>query len=118
MRRTILNATALACLALFASTAPAMADDPTPTPSAPAGGTKAPSTEPTTAPGDPKEGDAPVGGDDQVSVVPGGAPDTGAVSTSSDSGQGTLIGGGAAAAVLLGGGATVLVMRRRRATGA
>jgi hypothetical protein len=52
--------------------------------------------------------------------VPNGAPDTGVVPVTGQSGSGSqegLIGGGAAALLVLGGSA-VFVVRRRRATGA
>lgn len=133
MRRTVLSALALACTAVLASTAPALADGTTPSPATtapsatavptPAEPSAEPSTEPTrtaspvpSAPSEAEPTRAPEGG--QVSVVPSGAPNTGVGSSSSSSGtEGGLIGGGAAA-VLLAGGATVFVVRRRRAHGA
>ncbi|GHA61681.1 hypothetical protein GCM10010372_71760 [Streptomyces tauricus] len=125
MRRTVLSALALACTAVLASTVPAFADGTSPTPAPasvkptaeptePTTGTEAPTTEPSVAPGDPTKAPA----ESEVSVVPSGAPDTGEVTTGSDSGgEGALIGTGAAAAFALGG-AAVYVVRRRRATGA
>ncbi|MDH6221873.1 sortase-dependent protein [Streptomyces pseudovenezuelae] len=111
MRRTGLSAMALACAAVLAGAVPAFADgtaSPTPVPSRSAEPTKAPSpatsAEPTRAPSD-----------DQVSVRPSGAPNTGEVTPSSGSATGGLIGGGAAAAIALGGG--VFLVRRRRANG-
>lgn len=113
MRRTVLSALALACTAVLAVTVPASADtSPTTVPA-----TKAPSPEPATGQV-PRESaeqtDAP--GTGEVSVVPGGAPDTGVPSADSGA-EGGLIGGGAAA-VFAAGGAAFYVVRRRRATGA
>ncbi|WP_217250865.1 Tat pathway signal sequence domain protein [Streptomyces sp. AC602_WCS936] len=129
MRRTILSAVALACTAVLASTAPAFADDPTPTPSAPA--TSAPATatpSPTAAPSEaptpsasvpapaaePSEAPA----DGQVSVVPEGGADTGTAAPSSSGSDAGLIGAGAGAGLLAGGAALFVVRRRRAATGA
>lgn len=122
MRRTVLSATALAFTAVLATALPAFADDTSPTtapqdasaapsavPSAPA--TKAPSeAEPTKDTNDGDTRPEP----SQVSVVPSGAPDTGAVSGSTGTGTGVLAGTGATA-LLLGGGAAVVLVRRRRA---
>ncbi|MCH0566979.1 MULTISPECIES: Tat pathway signal sequence domain protein [unclassified Streptomyces] len=123
MRRTVLGTLALACAAVLAGPATALADDATPSPVP----TAVPSAVPTAAPAEPTRdaGTAPspvasVPGErtrDQVSVVPRGAADTGVPEASSPAGYADdLIGGGAAALVV--GGATVLVVRRRRATGA
>ncbi|MGW3284504.1 sortase-dependent protein [Streptomyces sp. NPDC001002] len=114
MRRTGLSAMALACAAVLAGAVPAFADDtsPSPVPSQSAAPTKAPSPVPSrAASAEPTRGPS----DAQVSVRPGGAPNTGEVTPSSGTGTTTLIGGGAAAAVVLGGG--VLLVRRRRANG-
>jgi hypothetical protein len=101
VRRTVLSAVALAATAVLAGTAPAFADGTSPTPSTTAAGTVDPNSDAS-----------------QVAAVPAGAPDTGATSTSTDSGApGALIGGGAAAAFAVGG-AALFVVRRRRATGA
>ncbi|MEU6909349.1 sortase-dependent protein [Streptomyces coeruleorubidus] len=128
MRRTVLTALALAGNAVLLGTGPAFASEtatPSPAPTA-AAPTSEPeeSAEPTRAPADatPVAADEPTRapGEDQVSVVPSGAPDTGvtAASQASDSGfGGTAVGAGAAAVLAVGGG-TVLVVRRRRATGA
>ncbi|MEW2119683.1 sortase-dependent protein [Streptomyces sp. NPDC005474] len=130
MRRTVLSAVALAATAVLAGTAPAFADDVTPTavPStAPTQDTQpttapteapAPAGEATPVPGDAPGKDAPTRAPAQVAEVPQGAPNTGVTETSTDSGTpGALIGGGAAAAFAVGG-AAVFVVRRRRATGA
>lgn len=117
MRRTVLSAMALASTAVLAGAVPAFADNATPSPvpstrpadeatpsAAPA---PARSAEPTRAPSEPG----------QVAVVPKGAPDTGVVPVSAESGtDGALIGTGAAALAV--GGAAFVVVRRRRATGA
>ncbi|MFD0225670.1 sortase-dependent protein, partial [Streptomyces hirsutus] len=72
-----------------------------------------PSREPAPEPAPAEEGST--GG---VSVVPSGAPDTGAAPESAQSGtEAGLIGGGATA-VLAAGGVAVFLVRRRRATGA
>ncbi|MFD8422058.1 sortase-dependent protein [Streptomyces sp. NPDC059466] len=121
MRRTVLSAVALACLAVPVGTVSAFADGTTPSARPSAATAPAPSAEPSRAPGGTRA-PSPVPSRpstrSQVAVVPNGAPDTGVTPTSTQSGsQGTLIGSGAAA-VLLGGGAAVLLVRRRRATGA
>ncbi|MGX1562950.1 sortase-dependent protein [Streptomyces sp. NPDC055506] len=127
MRRTVLSALALAGTAVLLGTGPAFADGgktPSPVPSAtpPTATQPEASAEPTRAPDAtppaPKPEPTRAPAEDQVSVRPGGAPDTGVTPASSSSGSdGTAIGAGAAAAFALGGGA-VLVVRRRRATGA
>ncbi|MGI5427217.1 sortase-dependent protein [Streptomyces sp. CA-179760] len=130
MRRTVLSALALAGTAVLLGTGPAFADggnSPSPVPSATPATTPQPeaSAEPTRAPADtdstptaPKPEPTRAPAEDQVSVRPGGAPDTGVTPGSSSSGSdGTAIGAGAAAAFALGGTA-VFVVRRRRATGA
>lgn len=125
MRRTVLSALALTGIAVLMGTGPAFADGaatPSPVPASDAPTTRpeesaeptrapeptrpAPSAEPTRAPAE-----------DQVSVVPSGAPDTGVAASAASGTGGTAIGAGAAAVLALGGG-TVLVVRRRRATGA
>ncbi|MEU0582426.1 sortase-dependent protein [Streptomyces sp. NPDC006132] len=117
MRRTVLTVLALTGTAVLMGTGPAFASgttapSPAPATAAPTArpaesAVPAPSAEPTRAPAE-----------DQVSVRPSGAPDTGVTAGSQDSGSGgTAIGAGAAAVLALGGG-TVLVVRRRRATGA
>ncbi|CAM5721365.1 hypothetical protein SHIRM173S_09108 [Streptomyces hirsutus] len=114
MRRTVFSAAALACTAVLASAVPAFADDPTPVAEA----TATPSVSP--APTDsPEPAPAEEGSTGGVSVVPSGAPDTGAAAPeSAQSGaEAGLIGGGATA-VLAAGGAAVFLVRRRRATGA
>ncbi|WP_210585260.1 Tat pathway signal sequence domain protein [Streptomyces sp. GESEQ-35] len=123
MRRTVLSALALACTAVLASTAPALADETSPAPRR-----AAPSAEPArdaSASAEPTRDASPVPSardtgptrapSDQVSVVPSGAPDTGVASENSGPGAG-LIGGGTAALLGLGGAAVFVV--RRRATGA
>jgi hypothetical protein len=126
MRRTVLSAAALACVAVLAGTVPAFADGtpspvpstrpgatraPSPVPSERSGGTQAPSTRPSAVP-------SKVPGRGQVAVVPRGAANTGVASGSDSSGSdGALIGGGVAGAAALGG-AAFLVIRRRRVTGA
>ncbi|MEU0242726.1 sortase-dependent protein [Streptomyces sp. NPDC006235] len=135
MRRTVLTALALAGTAVLLGTGPAFASEattPSPVPTAAAHTPEpAESAAPTAAPAEPTRDQsgarpaesaaptpAPADGDDQVSVVPSGAPDTGVTEASSDSGVGgTAIGAGAAAVLALGGG-TFVVVRRRRATGA
>ncbi|MDX2523187.1 sortase-dependent protein [Streptomyces europaeiscabiei] len=124
MRRTVLSAAALAFTAVLATALPAFADDTSPT-VAPQEASAAPSTvpspateppssaEPTRAPNDGDAGPVP----SQVSVVPSGAPDTGATPEWEGSGSAVLAGTGATA-VLLGGGAAVVLVRRRRANGA
>ncbi|MFI5684850.1 sortase-dependent protein [Streptomyces sp. NPDC051636] len=115
MRRTVLNATALACTAVLAGSVPAFADGASPVPSARQDASGAPSADPSTRG---TEAPSAVPGKGQVGVVPKGAPDTGVASGSQDSGgNGMLIGGGAAGAFAAGG-AAFLVVRRRRATGA
>lgn len=124
MRRTALSAVALACTAVLAGAAPALAEDGTPTPKSDQA-----TVEPKEGSSDkdatvePKEGSSDVEPgseatpvpDDQVTVVPKGGADTGSTSASTGSGaEGGLIGG--AAAVLVGGGAAAFVVRRRRAT--
>ncbi|MDK1342147.1 sortase-dependent protein [Streptomyces sp. 378] len=141
MRRTVLSALALTATAVLMGTGPAFADgattpSPVPSPAAPttqpaesaeptreAAPTPAPAEDeptrtaaPTPAPAEDEPTRAPA--DDQVSVRPSGAPDTGVTAASPASGSdGTAIGAGAAAVLALGGG-TVFVVRRRRATGA
>lgn len=121
MRRTLLSAVALACLAVPVGTVSASAAGTTPSARPSATTAPAPSAEPTRAPGGETRTPSPVPSRPstrgQVAVVPNGAPDTGVAPASTGSGsQSTLIGGGAAA-VLVGGGAAVLLVRRRRATG-
>ncbi|MGW2637896.1 sortase-dependent protein [Streptomyces sp. NPDC001348] len=139
MRRTVISAAALACVAVLASTVPAFADSghsspgatatvvpsarastvPTPRASSTTAspGRPAESAEPTLAPS-PVPSVAPGKRRGQVGTVPLGAPDTGVAPESHGSGSdGMLIGGGAAGAFALGGAAFVVV-RRRRATGA
>ncbi|MFF4489011.1 sortase-dependent protein [Streptomyces sp. NPDC001544] len=126
MRRTVLSAAALACVAVLAGTVPAFADGtPSPAPSArptlgaspspTTGGrgsaTREPSLRPSPVPTKVRDGG-------QVAVVPRGAANTGVASGSDSSGNdGALIGGGVAGAAALGG-AAFLVIRRRRVTGA
>ncbi|MFB7931620.1 sortase-dependent protein [Streptomyces sp. NPDC056039] len=125
MRRTVLSALALAGTAVLLGTGPAFADGgktPSPVPSstppqASAEPTRAPAAKDSTRPA-PKPEPTRAPADGQVSIRPGGAPDTGVTPASSSSGSdGTAIGAGAAAAFALGGTA-VFVVRRRRATGA
>ncbi|MGW4195039.1 sortase-dependent protein [Streptomyces sp. NPDC005004] len=141
MRRTVLSATAAACVAVLASTVPAFAHGgtPAPRPSAPStavpstrpsapGGTepsavptRVPSTVPSRKPGaeaTPVPSVAPGKGRGQVAVVPSGAPDTGETTGSGDSDQHTALIGGSAVGALAVGGAAVFLVRRRRATGA
>ncbi|MBQ0827541.1 Tat pathway signal sequence domain protein [Streptomyces tagetis] len=126
MRRTLLSAAALACAAVMAATAPALADDtvpgqaPSPTlaPATPAEPTPVPSVSSPDAAEAPAE-DAELSAvpeDAQVSAVPEGAPDTGAVARDASGPSAGAAGVGAAA--LLAAGASVYVVRRRRATGA
>lgn len=125
VRRTVLSAVALAATAVLAGTAPAFADGTSPTPSTTAAPADQATPSTTAAPADQATpastaaGTADPNSDaSQVAAVPAGAPDTGATSTSTDSGApGALIGGGAAAAFAVGG-AALFVVRRRRATGA
>lgn len=132
MRRTVLSATAAACVAVLASTVPAFASGadssatPRPAASAPSARPSAPvSAEPSEAPSavptrvpsraaTPVPSVAPGERRGQVGVVPSGAPNTG-VTTGSES-DGMLI-GGSSAGVLAVGGAAVFLVRRRRATG-
>ncbi|MBN0043170.1 Tat pathway signal sequence domain protein [Streptomyces actuosus] len=127
MRRTVLGTLALACAAVIASPATALADDATPSPVPTAVPSAVPSSpapaEPTRDAGHAGPAPSPVASvpgerpRGQVSVVPRGAADTGVPEATAQSGYaGDLIGGGAAALVV--GGATVFVVRRRRATGA
>ncbi|MFI0964569.1 sortase-dependent protein [Streptomyces sp. NPDC021080] len=130
MRRTVFSATALACTAVLVGTVPAFADGASPRPSTRPSVTSAPaSASPTTAPApaSPTATRAPSAVPSpvptrardarQVSVRPGGAPDTGvAAATAPSSGPAGLVGGSAAA--LVAAGAAVFVVRRRRATGA
>ncbi|MGW6297168.1 sortase-dependent protein, partial [Streptomyces sp. NPDC055058] len=87
MRRTLLSAAALACTAVLAGTAPASADGPAPAvPVSDAAPTPVPTEAPATEPSPvPAESDAPAPAEEAtgVSVVPSGAPDTGAAATSS-----------------------------------
>ncbi|CAM5254061.1 hypothetical protein SALBM311S_09325 [Streptomyces alboniger] len=127
MRRTVLSVMALACTAVLAGVGPAFADgvSASPVPSAAADESTAPSPVPSAPADEPREASkvpsaepSKVPSGDQVSVVPSGAPDTGAAPESGQSSStGGLIGGGAAAVGVLGGAAFVVV-RRRRATGA
>ncbi|MET7675464.1 sortase-dependent protein [Streptomyces seoulensis] len=130
MRRTVLSAAAVACVAVLASAVPAFAggadSSPTPRPAteAPsarpsAPGSAEPSAVPSRVPGraaTPVPSVAPGEGRRQVGVVPSGAPDTG-VATDSGNSDGMLIGGSSAGALAVGG-AAVFLVRRRRATGA
>ncbi|MYV38342.1 Tat pathway signal sequence domain protein [Streptomyces sp. SID1328] len=132
MRRTVLSATATACIAVLASTVPAFADgansSPTPRPvgSGPSARPSAPpsaepSAVPTRMPGraaTPVPSVAPSEGHGQVGVVPSGAPDTGVVTGSAGSGSDGMLIGGSSAGALAVGGAVVFLVRRRRATGA
>jgi hypothetical protein len=133
MRRTVLNATAAACVAVLASTVPAFAHgesaSPTTRPSAtsePSARPSAPaSTEPSAVPtrkpsrtATPAPTAVPSEGRGQVGAVPSGAPNTGVTTGSNGSGSdGMLISGGAAGALAVGG-AAVFLVRRRRVTGA
>ncbi|MET8410597.1 LPXTG cell wall anchor domain-containing protein [Streptomyces sp. NPDC005195] len=122
MRRTVLSAVALACLAVPVGTVSAFADGASPSTRPSVTTAPAPSAEPSRATGGNTRAPSPVPSrastPGQVAVVPNGAPDTGVAPTSTGSGsQSTLLGGGAAA-VLVGGGAAVFLVRRRRATGA
>ncbi|MDO0934829.1 sortase-dependent protein [Streptomyces sp. DG2A-72] len=128
MRRTVLSVLALACTAVLAATAPALADEattpapketaaPSPVPAEDGSPSAAPAEPTTVAPTEDAPSSEPTRAPrDQVSVVPSGAPDTGV--TSGDSGPGAGMIGGGAAAVLGLSGAAVFVVRRRRATGA
>ncbi|MGW5046344.1 sortase-dependent protein [Streptomyces griseoluteus] len=132
MRRTVLSATATACVAVLASTVPAFAGgaDSSPTtrpagsapsarPSAPA--SAEPSAVPTRMPGrtaTPVPSVAPSEGRGQVGVVPSGAPDTGVATGSVGSNSDGMLIGGSSAGALAVGGAVVFLVRRRRATGA
>ncbi|MEU9399795.1 Tat pathway signal sequence domain protein [Streptomyces sp. SID4985] len=146
MRRTVLSATAAACVAVLANTVPAFAHgaSATPTtrpsvtavpstsvpsarPSAPGGAepSAAPSRVPSAAPARTAEGAptpvpsaAPARGRGQVAVVPSGAPDTGVTTGSSDSGNHASLVGSSAVGSLVVGGTAVFLLRRRRATGA
>ncbi|MFE9923697.1 sortase-dependent protein [Streptomyces sp. NPDC005774] len=117
MRRTVFSAAALACTAVLASAVPAFADDPTPVAEATAtpieSPAESPEPEPESASTPAEEGNT--GG---VSVVPSGAPDTGAAPESAQPGSDAGLIGGGATAVLAAGGAAVFLVRRRRATGA
>ncbi|MFD8299569.1 LPXTG cell wall anchor domain-containing protein [Streptomyces bauhiniae] len=140
MRRTVLSATAAACLAVLASTVPAFASDASSTPT-PRPATEAPSARPS-APGGaepsavptqvpsraatpvpsraatPVPSVAPGEGRGQVGVVPSGAPDTGVTTGPDSSGSDGMLIGGSSAGVLAVGGAAFFLVRRRRATGA
>lgn len=123
MRRTVLSATALAVTSVLAIALPAFADGTSPTavpkeaaktatpaPSAPA--TDHPSdSAPTEATDDSVASPVP----SQVSVVPGGAPDTGTAPESQGTSGTAVLAGTGATALLLGGGAAVVLVRRKRA---
>ncbi|WP_060888921.1 hypothetical protein, partial [Streptomyces scabiei] len=106
MRRTVLSATALVFTAVLATAPSAFADDTSPT-TAPREASTAPSAAPSAVPSAPAEEPAtrPTKVPDrrdaspapsQVSVVPSGAPDTGAATGSEGSGStGVLAGTGA-----------------------
>jgi hypothetical protein len=121
MRRTVFSATALACTAVLVGTVPAFADGTSPSPRTRPSVTAAPASASPTATRAPSAVPSPVPtrapASRQVSVRPGGAPDTGVATTATPSSvPGALVGGGAAA--VFAAGAAVLVVRRRRATGA
>ncbi|MFF3415583.1 sortase-dependent protein [Streptomyces sp. NPDC002698] len=120
MRRTVFSATALACTAVLVGTVPAFADGTSPSPRTRPGVTAVPAPASPTATRAPSAVPSPVPTrartSRQVSVRPGGAPDTGVATTATPSSvPGALVGGSAAAVFA---GAAVLVVRRRRATGA